>query len=186
MPHEVWLTVITPCVEQVKQSRASHTELTTAIQLIVEAECFQELVAAVGEATLSPVLRPEVRVGHGRLGGKACPRDLLDALPTGGGERGGEVVQAEGLRLLGGDGQAMTEAEFTAWPAFRLILQALDAAKPRLVVVVAVNPPQSEALSVALAFFLANLVLPQWVDVGIEIEDCGADVVRHHPLYNGG
>ena len=53
-------------------------------------------------------------------------------------------------------------------------------------VVVTVYPWDVEAVGMAFAFIFADVVFFAWVDVGIEVEDGGVDVVLEHPLDNGG
>lgn len=53
-------------------------------------------------------------------------------------------------------------------------------------VVVAIEPWDVEAVGVAFAFVFADFVFLLGVDVGIVVEDGGADVVLEHPLDDGG
>ena len=64
-------------------------------------------------------------------------------------------------------------------------IDTTDVVLPLLVVVVAVDPLQSEALGMSLALLLANLVFLAWEDIGIVIENGGAQTVCKHPLNNG-
>jgi hypothetical protein len=52
-------------------------------------------------------------------------------------------------------------------------------------IVIAINPSKSEALSMALAFILANVVFLPREDIGIIVKDRGADVVLNQPFYDG-
>ena len=124
--------------------------------------------------------------GDGLLGTEACLVDLVEALPTGGGEGGGEVRNAQLLGLEGGGGEADAEALEAAGTAFGFVFKSLDLLEPCLVVVVAVYPWDVEAVGMTFAFVFADVVFFAWVDVGIEVEDGGVDVVLEHPLDNGG
>ena len=53
-------------------------------------------------------------------------------------------------------------------------------------VIVPVNPADAKTLRMSLAFILADVVFLTRVDVGVEVEDGGADVVLEHPLDDGG
>ena len=53
-------------------------------------------------------------------------------------------------------------------------------------IVVAVNPWDIEAFGMAFAFVLADFVFFAGIDVGVKIEDGGANVVLEHPLDDGG
>ena len=164
---------------------SGHAELAAAILLVVEAILAQQLVAAVAEAALTPVLRPEHGAWHGGLGRMAGKGDLLQALPARRGQRGGEMNDAQLASLAGGGQQTHVEALLAAAATLRLMLQARHMAAPRLVVVVAVDPRQAQALGVALALLLADGVFLLGIDVGIEIVDGGADAIGQHPLNNG-
>ena len=93
---------------------------------------------------------------------------------------------AELLGLKGGGGEADAEALETAGTSFGFVLETLDLLKPSLMVVVPVNPRDAETVGMAFAFVFADFVFLAGVDVGIEIEDGGADVVLEHPLNDGG
>ena len=179
-------------------------EFATAVLLVVEVVLVEELVAAVLEAGFAPVLWPEegggmrwhriMLNGRGRgkersdglLGKEACLVDLVEVLPTGGGEGGGEVGNAELLGLECGGGETDAEALEAAGTAFGFVFKSLDLLEPCLVVVVTVYPWDVEAVGMTFAFVFADVVFFAWVDVGIEVEDGGVDVVLEHPLDNGG
>ena len=163
----------------------AHTELTSAVLLVVEAILAQQLVAPVAESSLAPVLGPEHRAGHGLLGRQTGSGDLLDALPSRRGQRGGEILQPQLARLLGGSCETQGEAAQTAAAALRLILQTADATAPRRMVIVAVNPRQAEALGMALALLLADVVFLAGEDVGIVVKDGGTHAILQHPFHDG-
>ena len=52
-------------------------------------------------------------------------------------------------------------------------------------VIVPINPADAKTLRMSLAFVLADVVFFKRKDVGVEIEDGGADVVLEHPLNDG-
>lgn len=154
--------------------------------LVVEIVFAEELVAAVLESSLSPVLCPEGGAFDGLLGGESCLADLLEAFPAGGGEGGGEVGDAECLCLECCGGEAYAEALEASGAAFGFVFQSLDLLEPLLVVVVAVYPSDAEAVGMSLAFVLSDVVFLKGVDVGVEVEDGGTDVVLEHPFDDGG
>ena len=53
-------------------------------------------------------------------------------------------------------------------------------------VVVTINPSDAKTFCMTFALLLADFILLKRVDVGVEIEDGGMDVVLQHPLDNGG
>ena len=93
---------------------------------------------------------------------------------------------AELLGLKGGGGEADAEALETAGTSFGFVLETLDLLKPSLMVVVPVNPRDTETVGMAFAFVFADFVFLAGVDVGIEVEDGGADVMLEHPFDDGG
>ena len=174
-------------------------EFAAAVLLVVELVFVEELVAAVLEAGFAPVLGPEegegvgmrwcrimLNGGDGLLGEETCLVDLVEALPAGGGEGGGEVGDAELLGLEGGGGETDAEALEAAGTAFGFVFESLDLLEPALVVVVAVYPTDAEAVGMAFAFVFADFVFLEGVDVGVVVEDGGTDVVLEHPLDDGG
>jgi hypothetical protein len=52
-------------------------------------------------------------------------------------------------------------------------------------IVVAINPFQAQALCMALALILANLVFFAGKDIGIIVKDSRSDIMLHQPLDNG-
>lgn len=120
------------------------------------------------------------------LGFEAGLVDLVEVFPTGGGEGGGEVGDVEGLGLEGGGEETDAEALQAAGSAFGFVFETSDLLEPGLVVVVAIEPGDVEAVGVAFAFVFADFVFFAWVDVGVEVEDGGLDVVLEHPFDNGG
>ena len=95
------------------------------------------------------------------------------------------MLDAECLCLKGCRCEAYTEALLAAGASFWLLLKSADGLQPCLMVVVAVYPRDSETFGMALALVLSDFVLFVWKDVGIEVEDGGADAVLKHPLYDG-
>ncbi len=124
--------------------------------------------------------------GDELLGFEAGLVDLVEVFPTGGGEGGGEVGDVEGFGLEGGGEETDAEALQAAGSAFGFVFKTSDLLEPGLVVVVAIEPGDVEAVGVAFAFVFADFVFFAWVDVGVEVEDGGLDVVLEHPFDNGG
>ena len=161
-------------------------EFAAAVLLVVEVVFAEELVAAVLESSFPPVLCPEGGAWDGLLGGESCLADLLEAFPAGGGEGGGEVLDAECLCLEGGGGEADAEALEASGPSFGFLFQSLYLLEPACMVVVAVYPSDAEAVGMSFAFVFADVVFLTGVDVGVEVEDGGTDVVLEHPFDDGG
>ena len=163
----------------------ANAELATAVLLVVESVLVEQLVATILQASLAPVLCPEGGAGNGRLGAQTRLGDLLQALPTGRGKRGGEICQPQFFGLQGCCLQPIREALEATTAPLGLSLQASHSLKPALMVIVAVNPLKSQALCMPFAFLLADVIFLARKDVGIEIKDSGADVVLQHPLHDG-
>ena len=161
------------------------TILAPAILLVVEVVFAKQLVATLVESALAPVLCPEASAGNGSLGGLSGTCDLFDALPARRGEGGGEPRESQLLRFACCCGQTQGEAKFAATSAFGFVLQSAYVVFPLLVVVVAVDPSHPEAISMPLALLLADLIFLKRVDVGIVIEDDGAQTMSQQPLDNG-
>ena len=94
-------------------------------------------------------------------------------------------MDAELVGLEGGSSETEAEALEAARASFWFLLQSCYLLQPFFVVVVAINPLQAKGFGMAFAFGFADVVFLAWVDVGIEIEDGGADVVVQHPLDYG-
>lgn len=118
--------------------------------------------------------------------GKSCLSDLVEALPARGCEGGGEVGDAECMCLKGGGCEADAETLEATGTSFGFVFKTLNLLKPCFVIVVTVNPRDAKAVCMALAFVFADVVFFLRIDVGIEIEDGGADAMLKHPLYDGG
>ena len=163
-----------------------YAEFAATVGLVVEVVFVEELIATLLESAFAPVLCPEEGAFYGLLGCKSSLVDLIEALPTGGGEGGGKVRDAECFCLEGSGGEADAEALQTTPTAFGLMLETLNLLEPLFVVIIAVNPWDVEAVGMAFALVLADIVFFAWVDVGIEVKDGRTDVVLEHPLDNGG
>ena len=145
--------------------------------LVVEVVFVEELVAAVLKTSFAPVLCPEGSAFYGLLGCQSCLGDLLKALPTGGGEGGGEVGDAKCPGLDGCGSETNAEALQTTPSAFGLVLETLDLLKPLFMVVVTIYPRDVETVGMAFTFILADVVFLARVDVGVEVENCGTNVM---------
>ena len=111
-----------------------------------------------------------------------CTLYLLQTFPTAGGQRGGEIGDAQLLCLLGCLDKSQREALLTATSTLRFSLQSTDALTPRFVVVVAIYPLQTQRLRMAFALVLADFVFFARIDVGIIIEDGGTYTMLYQPL----
>ena len=162
-----------------------HGELAAAVLLVVEAILLEQLVATVLQSALAPVLIPERGAGNGLLRRLPCPVDLLQALPSAGGQGGSEVTDSQLRGFTCRGQQSHAEALLTTESSFGLVLQPANALQPRVVVVVAVNPADTQRFGMALALVLTDVVLLSRPDVWIVIEDSGAHVMQQQPLHNG-
>ena len=115
-------------------------KLTAAILLIIKLVLLEQLVTTFVESALAPVLLPELSAGNGLLGFHTCGGNLLNALPTGRGQGGSKETQTLSEGFLSSTGQPHQEALTAATAPFRLPLQSLHTAKPKLVVIVTVYP----------------------------------------------
>ena len=86
-------------------------------------------------------------------------------------------MDAKLVGLEGGGRETEVEALEAARASFWLLLKSCYLLQPCFVVVVAINPLQAKGFGMAFAFGFADVVFLAWVDVGIEIENGGADVV---------
>ena len=121
----------------------AHAELATAVLLIVEIIFVEQLVATILKSTLAPILCPEDGAWNSCLGAQTSLRDLLKTLPTGRGECGGEILQAQCFGLQGGNLQPIGEALETTTASLRFTLQSTNSLEPALMVIVAINPLES-------------------------------------------
>ena len=106
--------------------KSSLTEFTATILLIVEGIFTQQLVAAVAQSSLPPVLCPEHRAGYAGLGCEPCFSDLFDTLPARRCQGGGEMNHAKTLGLPGCLQESEPEALQAAASAFWLSFQPPD------------------------------------------------------------
>ena len=163
----------------------SGRELTSAILLIIKVVLFEQLITTFLQATLAPVLCPEHRSGHFGHCFLSCPFYLFQTLPATGGQRGGEIAEAQLLSLTSRLGESQRETLFTAKSPFGLVLQPADVTTPCFVVVVAVNPTDAQTLGMTFALVFSNLVLLTRPDIRVIIEYGGAHAIVHQPLNNG-
>ena len=101
----------------------AHRELAAAVLLIIELVFLQQLVAAILQAALAPVLVPERCASHRLFRQATCPFYLFQTLPAAGSQRRREIADAEFLCLLSRPGQSECEAQLTASSALRLSFQ---------------------------------------------------------------
>jgi hypothetical protein len=52
-------------------------------------------------------------------------------------------------------------------------------------IVITIYPRDVEAVGMTFAFILSDVVFFTGIDVGVEVEDCGTNIVLEHPFYNG-
>lgn len=115
-------------------------KFATAVALVVEGVFAEELVAAFLQTSLAPVARPEMGAGDGSFGGETCTLNLVEALPAGRGEGGGEGVDAQLHSLACCRGEAQAEAELAACPTLRFTFEAADGGAPTVMIPVVVDP----------------------------------------------
>lgn len=148
----------------------SPAEFTPAILLIVEVIFAQQLVAALLQSALSPVLIPEGHVGHCLFGLMTRTIDLLQALPATGGQRSGKIFESKLPGLLCCHRQPQGEALLAPPTPLWLALKTADTTEPLLMVVVAVDPSQSQTLGMPLTLVLTDFVFLAGPYIGIIIE----------------
>ena len=162
----------------------SGRELASAVLLVIEVVLLEQLVATLLESALAPVLSPELGSWSNLFCHMSCPLYLFQTLPATGGQRGGEIAEAQLLSLESCLGQSQRKALLTAQSPFGLVLQPANACTPPFVVIVTVYPFQSQTPGMALTLVLADLVFLARPDIGIEIEDGGTHAISHQPLHN--
>ena len=170
----------------------TNREFAATILLVVETILLQQLVASLLQAPFTPVLGPKshrVRtvavVIHRTLRSLSGTLNLLQTLPTAGGQRSGKIADSQFLSLPCRLHEAQHEALFAAAAPLRFMLQATDTLSPCSVVVVTVYPSQAQALGMSLALVLADVVLLAGEDVRIIIKNGWAYLMLHQPFYDG-
>ena len=159
-------------------------ELATTILLVVEVKFFQELVAPFLQATLAPVLIPEGGALDSLLCQMTSPIDLFETLPTTGSKGCREVLQSKFFRLPGSLRQTECKALLTPSAPFRFTLKATHILSPLVMIIIAINPSETETLCMAFTLVLADLIFLTGKDIGIIIEYCWANPIGEHPLHN--
>ena len=148
----------------------SHGKLATAVLLVIEVKFFQQLIPPFIKAALAPVLRPERRLRHRRLCQMTCTLNLFQTLPSAGGQCRGEIADTECLGLLRRGRQPQQETLFAASSSLRLSLQSAHILSPLLVIIVAIDPGQTQPLRMTFTLLFADLVLLPGPDIRIVIE----------------
>ena len=164
---------------------SAHTELTSAILLVVESIFFKELVSPVLQSSFSPVLFPEDGAGIEGGGTASCFVYLVEAFPTGRGEGSGEQAETMSRGITGGLCQAVGEALQATVTTFRFIFHALHGATPLPVVIIAVDKIKSKVAGVTDGFVFPYFVLLLGVDIGVIVEQGRADVVGKQAFDDG-
>ena len=139
----------------------SHAELTTTILLIVKAIFLQQLVSSLVKATLSPILCPKHSVGNLFLCITTSRLNLLDAFPTRRSQGGGEMANSHLMGETGGGHQPHLKTAKTSFPPFWFTFQPFYGVQPCTMIVIAINPFESQRFSMALALLLANFIFLQ-------------------------
>ena len=137
----------------------SHTEFTSAVQLVVEGVFLEQLVAPFLQAAFAPVLFPEDGAGAGCGGAPSGFVDLVEVFPARGGKGGGEHPEPVQGGVAGGGGEAQGEARQAAASAFGFALQPLYVVQPGGVVVVGVHEVQPLCRDEADGLLLADVIL---------------------------
>lgn len=163
----------------------SGRKLTPTVLLVIELILLEQLVPAFLQSSLAPVLCPEHGSRYLSHGFLSCPFYLFQTLPTTGGQCGSKIAEAKFLSLTGRFRQSQRKALLTAQSPLRLVFQPANACTPSFMVIIAINPFQPQALSMALTLVLADLIFLTRPDIGVEIEDGGTHAIRHQPFNNG-
>ena len=158
--------------------------LTAAVLLVIEVKFFQQLITAFIEATLAPVLRPKDSSFDSLLCQMAGILYLFQTFPTRGRQRSSEVFDTEFFGFSSCNSQTERKAQFTATASLWFSFESTDVLPPMFVVVVAINPCESETLCMALTLVLADLILLKRIDIRIVIEYHRTNIVLHQPLDN--
>ena len=163
----------------------THGKFATTVLLVVELVFLEQLIAAFVQTTLAPVLCPKGDTFNLLFSCMTGTFYLFKAFPSGRGQSGSKILNVQFFGHLGCCCQTQGETLLATMTTLRFPLQTIDASKPRLVVVVTINPLQSETIRMTLALVLAYLILLTRIDIGIEIEDDRFYAVGQQPLYNG-
>ena len=70
----------------------------------------------------------------------------------------------------------------TAAATFRFSFQSPHCLQPSFMIIVTINPSDSETLCMALALLLSDIILLSGPDIRVKIKDGRPYVVLHHPL----
>ena len=110
--------------------------------------------------------------------------DLFETLPTGRSQSGRKVLDTKLLCFLCSSCQTKGKAQLTTFTSLGLSFKSADILLPLLMVVVAINPFQPQALCMALTLILTDLVFFAGEDVRIIIEDHRTNIMLYQPLDN--
>lgn len=167
-----------------------HGELTSAVELVVEAILAEELVAALLQAAFAPIAIPELYAFHLRGSTAAGLIDLLKRFPSGRRKRSSEARKAQFFRFKGRTEQAQTEALQASCAPLRFVLASAThptepivvALLPAAQIVVVIDNHEAKLLRIAGDLILTNEVFLLGVDIRIAIVDYRTDVVLRHPF----
>jgi hypothetical protein len=150
--------------------------------LIVKIIPRQERASSFVEPSLSPV--PVEKSNVGQVGDSALTGsgDLREILPARRGEGRGEQPDPSFAREESGSARPDLETPGAPGAAFRLALEAGDGGEPGGVIVLAGNDLQPKGSSVARALHRPAIVLLAGKNIGIKIEQHGANIAIHQPL----
>ena len=95
--------------------------------------------------------------------------DLLQTLPSAGSKGGSDDRETVFVGITGSVQQAHLEATEATPSPFRFLLHPFDVTEPVFVVVIGIHYLQAKRLGIAGTFVLTDVVLFQWIDVGITI-----------------
>lgn len=165
--------------------RRAYAEFASAIQLVVEAVFFQQLVSSVLQSAFPPILFPEYGAGIAVGGPASRLEDLLQTFPPRGGEGGGKHGKAMFRSMAGRLPQPQVEALQATPAAFRLILQPLHGAQPVRMVIIGIDEVEAQRPYEAYRLVFPYLILLLRIDIGVAIEHGGADAVLQHALDDG-
>ena len=162
----------------------SGRKLAPAVLLVIELILLEQLVPTFLESALAPVLCPENSSRSSLFCHTSCPFYLFQTFPTTGGQRCSKIAEAEFLSLTSRLRQSQCEALFAAQSPFWLVLQPANARTPSFMVIITINPFQSQTLSMALTLVFADLIFLTRPDIGVKIVDRWTHAIRHQPFHN--
>ena len=160
-------------------------ELTSAVQLIVEAVLADDFVSALLEAAFAPVHVPPCHVGEEAACVEAGSVHLVEVFPAGRGQCRREYVETMLLGISCGTLQAETETHHAAGATFRFMLKTMYGVMPMSMVIAIIDDVQAGFFGVADALVQAFAVFAFWKDIRIAVENRRSNAMIYKAFYYG-